>query len=643
MIQVQQEALRIGRRPVGFTENYYTEWDDGLGKDRISMFMVLSVGSTQVPGDQIGSEAFQLLQDHFLNDLDGDPYERFENALREINLLFSEQEKELGLRFIPNVNVICGVIQKDTLFLSQRGESQGYLIRKRHVSSITDGLFDEKNTEDVFQNIASGVMEVSDTVILATGHLVRYVTPSDLAKIFTEQSLEEANGELKELLDPDLEDQVALLSFEVLEKTAEPAVSVVEEEEAVLEEIPEDYEKAQPLKILRLWAKRERFWQWLRSLKRFTNVREVGRDKLLIGLVVAAVLLVGGMSWVIFGGRHSKQVQALEENLTVAEENVKQAGTKGAFDKAAAAELLDQAELLAIEVLNTGEFKGRASQLLDDIDEQRDFLDNVNRVDDELEEVVDFSGIVGDEEIVGVQPYRDRLVVYTATQAYQVLLGEPQEPDTFELTERVVAADYFEDQQNLVLITEGGQVLEYVEGNTQFADSTDGEWVTGVDVASYSTRIYVLDSEEGQIWKYGRGNTAYGGATPYLAEDSLLDLTGAQSMAIDGSIWVLQEDGELIQLLSGEEEAYRILKAPLTSMEGANKVVTELDLFDLFVLDSSENRIFAFNKSSSDTNLTFESILVLESMKGELVDLFVDKDRDVLMIVSTEALYELSY
>ncbi len=84
-LQLQQQSLLIGRRPTGFTEHYYTEWDDGLGKERISLFLVMSIGSTQVPGAEIGKEAFQLLQDHFLNDLSGDPYDRFEAALREIN------------------------------------------------------------------------------------------------------------------------------------------------------------------------------------------------------------------------------------------------------------------------------------------------------------------------------------------------------------------------------------------------------------------------------------------------------------------------------------------------------------------------------------------------------------------------------
>ena len=67
-LELQQQSILLGRRPSGFTEHYYTEWDDGLGKEKISLFLVMSIDSTQVPGAELGKEAFQLLQDHFLDD-----------------------------------------------------------------------------------------------------------------------------------------------------------------------------------------------------------------------------------------------------------------------------------------------------------------------------------------------------------------------------------------------------------------------------------------------------------------------------------------------------------------------------------------------------------------------------------------------
>ncbi|MEK7146611.1 MAG: hypothetical protein AAB802_05555, partial [Patescibacteria group bacterium] len=61
LVQLQQESLTIGRKPLGFTQHYYTEWDDGLGQEKISMFLVLTITSSQVAAEEVGKEAFQLL------------------------------------------------------------------------------------------------------------------------------------------------------------------------------------------------------------------------------------------------------------------------------------------------------------------------------------------------------------------------------------------------------------------------------------------------------------------------------------------------------------------------------------------------------------------------------------------------------
>lgn len=655
-LQLQQQSMMLGRKPAGFAEHYYTEWDDGLGKEKISLFLVMSIDSTQVPGAEIGKEAFQLLQDHFLDDLSGDPYDRFESSLREVNAMVNEKEDELGLRFVPNMHVVCGVIQKDMLFLSQRGDSNGYLVRKRHVSSITEGLCDEKNKEDLFQNIASGVLEVGDCIVLTTGHLVQYVTPSDLSKIFSEQALSEASKELEDLLGNDLEDQMAMLSFEILEK-AEAVVGDVEDKssevrsgdsdgEAVMQDLGMDDEPKKGgskgdgkfqkgILTLRNWITHEKRWSWLKDIKNWP------KKKLLTAIgVVAAVIVVGLFVLNLFTGQQ-RQVEAMEAKLASAEENITQAETKGAFDKEDAAVLLDDAEALAVEVLESGYLGGKASQVLDLVEEQRDYLDNVVHIDDELTLLTDFSDLLGSATIQGVVPYQDRIVVYTETEAYQVLLGEAQSPDVIDSTDRVIAADYFADRENIVMLTASGNVMEYEDGNSQFADTSDVDWNGGVDVASYSSKIYLLDSEDNQIWKYQRGTSSYGGGSAYADED--VDLSSGVSLAIDGNVWILNEDGSITKLFSGEEVEFYINDAPLDSVEGAVALYTELEINQLYLVDAANDRLLIYNKSSQTENLTYSQQYVFDSLRGELVDMYVDKDRDVVVLVTDMALYELSF
>ncbi|MEK9159454.1 MAG: hypothetical protein AAB383_01860 [Patescibacteria group bacterium] len=654
-LQLQQESLVLGRRPVGFTEHYYTEWDDGLGKDKIALFLLISINSTQVPGAEVAKEAFQLLQDHFLDDLAGDPYDRFESALREINGMVSEKEKELGLKFIPNVNVIIGVIQKDMVFLSQRGEAAGYLIRKRHVSSITEGLYDEKNKDELFQNIASGGLEVGDCTLFVTGALIQYVTPNDLSKIFSEQPLSEAMKELDDLLQTDMEDQMTLLSFEVLEKTEEMAVPMAarEEREMVVdgdeeedrrpvhaslheeEERPKSKRVNKGLEVLRKFAQRKENWAFLDGVRRWD------KKKLLIALGSVGLLLVVGIFLMTGVIGKQKTMQAMQDKLALAEENVTQAQTQGAFDKAKASELLDQAEALAVEVLDSGYSGGEASQLLDEINTERNALDNVQYVDEEVRLVADLSSQLGGVPLIGVEQYGDRIVAYTAQNAYQILLDQVEAPDTLDAADKVTAGEFFDDFDSIVMVTAGGNLIEYTEGNAQFADTADVDWRTGVGVATYSNKVYILDPASNQIWRYQRGTDGYGSGQSYFSSE--LDLSKAVSLAVDGSVWVLSSDGSLVKYLSGSLVEYGIKKAPLNSMEGATKVYTELEINQVYVLDPGDDRLFIFDKSSKNDDLTYNAQYVFEDLKGTLVDFYLDKDRNVIVLVTTQALYELSF
>ncbi|MBI4127381.1 hypothetical protein HY463_01605 [Candidatus Peregrinibacteria bacterium] len=634
LLQLDQKSLFLGRKPNGFTETYYTEWDDGLGKTKISLFLVLSIGSSQVPGEEIGKEAFQLLQDHYLDDLAGDPYDRFENALREINLMVNEREKQLDMRFVPNVNVVCGVIEKDMLFLSQRGDAQGYLVRKRHVSSITEGLFDEKNTEDMFQNIASGVLEVNDSVILVTGKLIHYATPSELSKIFSEQSLSEAVKELEDMLAGDVEEQMAILTFDVLEKSEAKEVFVEKEikkesQKSRMKDKLMEIKWVKPLHILRDWTKRqERFKTW-------------GRDKILIAIVAGAIILTGGVAYLSLSLSTQKVKDAMQAKLDTAQEDINQAGTKGGFDKETASKLLDDAEALVVEVLNSEYLRDKASQMVDKIAEQRDFLDNVIHVDDELIKVADLSAIAGGNKVLGIVAYKDRQVAFTGKNIFQILIDQVSGDTAVSEGEIFVAGAYFGDGEKVLLLTESGKLIEYQDGNLQFADTADVEWKKGNGITTYSTKTYILDAANNQIWKYTHGRTAYSGAQAYFASGGDVSLANTVSLAIDGNVWTLDKDGTIKQYLSGEAVDFEINSAPLTPIKEASKIYTELDLKNIYVLDSGDKKVLVYAKESSTRDIDYVSQYQLDGIEGSPNSIYYDRIKGVLYIVTDSALYKL--
>jgi hypothetical protein len=442
-----------------------------------------------------------------------------------------------------------------------------------------------------------------------------------------------------------MDEQMALLGFEVLEKThvevpqegpmTTTSLKLDEEEDTRRPQATKE-QIQRSLDVFRSWLAKRMRWQWFDRIKRW--------DKKQIGVAITAVVGVLAVGIVVLniGLGRGRQLDELEGKLTVAQENVTQAATRGAFDKTEADLLLAEAETLSIEVLNSGYLGGQASQLLDDIEEQRDFLDNVVRIDDELVMLADLSELLGSGEIVGVQPVEDRMVAYTENEAYQILLGDVQEPDVLDNTENVRAGAYFSDRDTVMLITDEGNVMEYEPGNAQFMDTSDGSFQTGVDLGTYSTRIYLLDPENDQIWKYTRGTAGFGFGSEYMVEGEV-DLSDAVSMAIDGNVWVLHEDGEISRILSGEDVPYYILKAPLTSIAGATEIYTELDVNQIYVVDPDNDRILTYDKTSKSDDITYGQQYVFDNLKGELTDVYMDKDRDVLIISTTQAIYELGF
>lgn len=657
-LQLEQQSLLLGRRPLGFTEHYYTEWDDGLGKEKISLFLLVSVANTQIPAAEIAKEAFQLLQDHFLDDLSGDPYDRFENALREINLMALQKEKELEVKFLPNMHVIIGVIQRDMLFLSQRGDAGGYLLRKRHVSSITDGLFDEKNKEDLFQNIASGMLEVGDNVLFVTGPLVQYVTPNDLAKIFSEQPLPEATKELGALLKSDIEDQMAVLTFEVMEKTEEMAPVVAakmgdEEDEPMMERshhaLREDDEEDVPVskrkqQLVKAAAVLRGFVAYKDRFTFLDRVRQWDKKKLLTAIAVVFVVMVGSVYALYATLSEQNKINTMQAKLDEAESNLATAETSGAFDKAEASVLLDGAEKLAVEVLDSGYLGSAASDILDQVNADRDDLDIVHRIaSDDLKLINDFSSqLAAGEKILGVEAANDRLIVYTSKNAYQVLTDQVQAADAVVTDDAVVSARAFADFDLVLMTTSGGKMVEYADGNAQFADTADVQWHTGVDLATYSSKMYLLDAVSKQIWKYQRSSTGYGSAGAYFSAP-VDTLASAVSVAVDGKVWVLLKDGTLLQYFAGDAVDYKVKKAPLAQFEGATRVYTDADMTQLYVVDSAANRIFVYDKSTKTDDLTYSSQYAFDGIAGQINDVYVDKVTHKMTITTDTALYQLEF
>ncbi|MDP2624573.1 MAG: hypothetical protein Q8P27_00120, partial [Candidatus Peregrinibacteria bacterium] len=226
--KIDHEFLLIGKESSGFTKNYFYEWDDGLGGCNTQLFLNLTFKGEEILGEDLGDAIFDTMKNYFFHELDRDANDRFEDTLKEVNHLVQEKEKKVGESLVGKIDAISAVISADTLFLSQRGNAEAYLARRRFVSDLTEGLCDPKNQEELFSNIASGELVSGDSVLLSSTRLLRYITKADLGRLMSEEpKLGRALDAIGDAVSLDLMEQVNVLGVHV----GEEMVLVIEGEE----------------------------------------------------------------------------------------------------------------------------------------------------------------------------------------------------------------------------------------------------------------------------------------------------------------------------------------------------------------------------------------------------------------------------
>ena len=314
---------------------------------------------------------------------------------------------------------------------------------------------------------------------------------------------------------------------------------------------------------------------------------------------------------------------------------ISEAETKGQYDKEAAGQILEKAQADAMDVLNSGEFREKASILLKQIEDTRDSLDQVQRVS-EPTLLADLTEKRSNVSALGFVENNDRLFVFEYNALYELVLDQVQDPITIDDEETVIAATDFDDRDSMVFLTKSGKLLEYKEGTISFMDSEEGAFHKGVSIEDWANRIYLLDPDSNQLWKYTYKATQdrFGAADQYTSEG---DLAMAKDFAIDANVWFLGSDG-VDKYYGGVEEDLIISKSPFNAFTDPVKMITDENMAQLFVLDS-DGRILVFYKDENTGNLIYSNQYVVDGI-GEIRDFVVDLDANRMKVLTATAVYE---
>jgi len=160
------------------------------------------------------------------------------------------------------------------------------------------------------------------------------------------------------------------------------------------------------------------------------------------------------------------------------------------------------------------------------------------------------------------------------------------------------------------------------------------------DVDSFGGRLYILDADANQIWRYDpREDTYPEQPDRYFVTPPPKSLASALDMAIDGSIYVLYEDGQILQFLQGEHQPeFSVRGVPGDSVQAvAVAVDREGSSGALYVADAGDERVIVLGPDGD-----FQAQLRADEAFGALESLAVDEAAGRLYAISGGRLYVAS-
>lgn len=655
-IKLTYEFLFVGKEEDHFVQNYVYEHAVALGDtSHVHKKLFVNFGMLGNPSlaEEVGEVIFEALKQHFFpitasghissqssDDEEGqeDTYICFEEALKAVNREIKRIQDEKEFKFQANLDVIVAMISGNTLYLSQAGEAEAYLIRRKLLSVVSEGLSSNGDYAEVFTNIATGVLEFGDILLFSSTRLLRYAAKSRIAQSFDQPTLPESLSLLKGALEMEISQKTGILTLKIenIREILSPAyaskkVLLSHHIKGMVDSVKNAVSQfKKPSAFKNVTVRRPQFIS--------SDFFHITKDKVLAVVVVLVFILVVGVYLVHKRTSQQKYLKELELVLKQVEETISVATTKGNYNKNQAADLLNQAEKDALSVLNAGLLRAQATFFLDQIKSERDRLDNVVRITDPRV-IADLTLKRSTVSALGLVSARGELFVYEYNALYRIVLDKIYDPVTIDENEIVVSGAYLEDKDALVFLTQSGQIIEYRDSLFFFMDTADQKWHSGVDINTYNTKIYILDPKENQIWRYTRKERdSYSAAEGYNLNS---DVSKAAALAIDASIYVLNSDGGITKFYSGNVRPLRIDNPPMQSLEDAVALYTDKDISQVFVLDAGTNRILEYLKNAQSDNLTYSRQYLLSGV-SELKDLYFDKKSQTLFVLDEKKVYQVN-
>ncbi|MFZ5365852.1 MAG: hypothetical protein ACOZBZ_00985 [Patescibacteria group bacterium] len=554
----------------------------------------------------VGREILSRLHEEYYGELETPAMEKLKQAVSKVVSEFSRPGEGQSLK------VVAGVVLGDVLYLTSSGLGQAWIKRGGLMQMVLESSESEVET-------ASGFLEEGDFIVLGTNSFFDLLPQGVLRAALENETPQEA----VEALVPVIHGK----------EEASSACALVGKIEASLEFAAVEPEKHLNSLLVFLKSKLPTFR--LEEIHIRDKSQEIKRKKVIFSVALILIFLLGIS--IIFGvGRRGSRERENRFNLLYSEarKELEEGKALVTLNPTQARQLilrakekLSEAENLKIQSIKTQELKQEIENALGAVVKEHKFSELPTFLDLALfkeggrGENLSLSG----NFLSVLDPRENRLFgIDISRKSGEILAGG-------------------EDLAGSKLITSYGDYI-FVLGEKGVvrvgAKSKKSEIVVKPEenlrniksMEAFAGNLYLLDQAE--IWRYQATEEGFGLRQKWFGGNIKPDLSQAVSMAIDGSIWLLRQDGKILKFSQGAPSTFGIagLDKPFSE---ARVIYTDSEAENLYILDKGESRVVVLTKGGE-----YQAQYIWEGIK-KVSDMVVSESEGRIFLLADNKLYAI--
>jgi hypothetical protein len=578
--------------------------------------------------------------------------EALESALQGANIYLTDFAKKGHREWIGNLDFTCLASSNNKIHIGQVGSMFVFLLRENTLSNIARKFSNQpKKSQSLktFSNIASGRLEENDKIIIATTDISEIASQQKIKELLSYPSQEHLYNYLTENLKKKSkakESKIDSLACLILEaKSKSPKIE---------KEIrPKPMSKITALDLERILNSQSNKFSNIVKNKIQSNSR---LSKILIPilkyhvpkylLIFFLFLLLILSPYVIRKINYEFKIKQVNNLIKRLQETINRSKLSLVYqDQSRAQVLLRQADnflanvsyLLAQVPSQAKEKVNQSIQLIQqELSEQENGLNNIINIT-QPEEIADLSKNSYTFNPNGILNLEDKLYLYELSSGflYKIDLNDIENPTLVFVSSKDTFKLGTVQGNSLILLSTPEKIYTYGKDDhydTSLLKPSLENTLNIADMTIYDNNLYLLDKGKLNIWKYAPEANSFNGSG-WLKKD-FEGLDTAQSLAVDGNIYVSKIDGTIIEYSQGQKiKEFKPNVNP--SLNKGGQLFTNKEMKNLYILDSENKRIIVLNKQ--DGFITQYISTEFESLK----DLWVTPDEKSIYLLDGLKIYRI--